>query len=122
MFILDPWMTAFSLINNTKQLISLKRESSDIKSAHGIRCFNAIMLIISHKCMAIFFNPYMNRTEMSEILGQSWTVIGRAAAIYTDPFIMLSGMLTAYSLFGRLNRGQKINIFKEYAGRYLRYN
>lgn len=79
------------------------------------------MLVVSHKCMAMYFNPYMNRTEMSEDLGRPWTVIGRAAALYTDPFIMLSGMLTAYSLFRRLQKGQKINLFKEYLGRYLRY-
>lgn len=113
-------MVAFSLVKNTKELVSLKHDPSDIPTAHSIRFFNAIMLIISHKCMAMFFNPYVNRTEMSEAIGQSWTVLGRAASLYTDPFLMLSGMLTAYSLFGRLQKGHKIKIFQEYAGRYLR--
>lgn len=33
---------------------------------------------------------------------------------------MLSGLLTAYSLFGRLQRGQPIRIFQEYVGRLFR--
>lgn len=119
-WISDELLTAFSLIRNIKNFISVERDSGDIRTAHAIRFFNALMLVISHKCMAIFFNPYANRTAMSETMGNSWTVMGRAASLYTDPFLMISGMLTAYSLFGRLQRGGKINILKEYASRYLR--
>jgi peptidoglycan/LPS O-acetylase OafA/YrhL len=112
--------SAFSLIRNTNNLLSLKRDSGDIRTAHAIRFFNAVMLLLSHKCMALFFNPYSNRTAMAEMLGKPWTVLARAASLYTDPFLMLSGMLTAYSLFGKLKRHGKINILKEFASRYLR--
>lgn len=78
------------------------------------------MLVVSHKCMAIFYPPYSNRTAMTEALGKSWTVLARAASLYTDPFLMLSGMLTAYSLFNKLQKSGKINIWKEYISRYLR--
>lgn len=71
--------------------------------------------------MAMFYNPYMNRTSMSEKLGQPWTVIGRAASLYTDPFIMLSGLLTAYSLIGRLQKGHTIKVTQEYITRLFRY-
>lgn len=54
------------------------------------------------------------------MLGKPWTVIGRAASLYTDPFIMLSGLLTAYSLVGRLQKGNSIKIGQEYASRLLR--
>jgi peptidoglycan/LPS O-acetylase OafA/YrhL len=101
-------------------LLNFERDRGDIKSAHALRFFNAVMLLISHKCMAIFFNPYMNRTAMTEFLGKPWTVLARAASLYTDPFLMLSGMLTTYSLIGKLQRTGKINIAKEFAGRYLR--
>lgn len=116
----NEWLTSFSLLRNTKSFISLDRSSGDIKAAHGIRFFNAVMLVLSHKCMAVFFNPYSNRTAMTEFLGRPWTVLARAASLYTDPFLMLSGMLTAYSLLGKLQRSGKINIYKEFAGRYLR--
>lgn len=112
--------TSFSLIRNTRGLFSLSRSSGDIKTAHAIRFFNAVMLVLSHKCMAIFFDPYSNRTMMTDFLGKPWTVLARAASLYTDPFLMLSGMLTAYSLIGKLKRNGRFNLAREYAGRYLR--
>lgn len=113
-------MTTFSLKKNVASLVSLKREGSDIPSVHGIRFINALMLVVAHKSMALFYQPYANRTDMSDTLGQPWTVIGRAASLYTDPFIMLSGLLTTYSLYGRLQRGQGFSIAKEYISRLLR--
>ena len=118
--IIDSWLTTFSLIKNAKQLLSWDRVPGDIPTAHAVRCFNAVMLIFAHKSVAMLFNPYINRTEMAEAVSQPWSIIGRAASLYTDPFLMLSGMLTAYSLIGRLQKGRKINLFEEYAGRYLR--
>lgn len=114
------WFASFSLIKNTKSLFSTDRGSGDIKTAHAIRFFNALMLVASHKCMALFFNPYSNRTEMTEALGRPWTVLARAASLYTDPFLMLSGMLTTYSLIGKLQRTGRINVPKEIASRYAR--
>lgn len=63
----DDLMVAFSLWKNTKSLISLERDQSDIGPIHGIRFINAILLVISHKTMAIFFNPHVNRTTMIEV-------------------------------------------------------
>lgn len=59
---------SFSLKRTFKSLFSLKRPEGDIKAVHGIRCLNAIMLLVSHKSIAIFFYPYLNRTEMAEVL------------------------------------------------------
>lgn len=55
-----------------------------------------------------------------QILGKPWTVLGRAASLYTDPFIMISGTLTTYSLLGKLQRGGKINVSQEYISRLFR--
>ena len=54
-------MNCFSLMRNVEQLFSLKRAGDDIESVHGIRMINAIMLVISHKSMALFFIPYTYR-------------------------------------------------------------
>jgi len=116
----DAWFTAFSLDKNLRWLFSTSSAPGDIEAVHGIRFLNAIMLIFSHKSMAMFFNPYNNRTAMSESLGQPWTVIGRAASLYTDPFLLFSGMLTAYSLFGRLMKQQPIRLKNEYISRLMR--
>lgn len=48
------------------------------------------------------------------------SVIVRAAAIYTDAFIMLSGLLTSYAIIGRLRNKQSPRIVQEYFSRFLR--
>ncbi|XP_012252676.2 nose resistant to fluoxetine protein 6-like isoform X2 [Athalia rosae] len=116
----SEYLLSFSLKKNFKKLVSLERGEGDIAALHGVRALNAMMLIIAHKSMALFFNPYVNRTEMTEYLGKPWTVIGRAASLYTDPFIMLSGLLTTYSFIGRLNRTGKLDVKSEYLSRLLR--
>jgi peptidoglycan/LPS O-acetylase OafA/YrhL len=100
-------------------LISTKA-SNDIASAHGIRFLHTVMLIISHKCMEIDFNPMPNRSRLASVSMSPITVVVRASYLYTDTFIMLSAMLVTYSFIGRLNRGQKINVWKEIVTRYFR--
>jgi peptidoglycan/LPS O-acetylase OafA/YrhL len=118
--ILGDLALSFSVIKNTKTLFSLERDNGDIRMAHVIRFLNAVMLLVSHKCMAMFYVPYSNRTAMTELLSQKWTVVARAASLYTDPFLMLSGMLTAYSLYGKLQKSGRISLAKEYISRYFR--
>lgn len=65
--VIGDLLLSFSLIKNVKKMISLERSSSDITAVHLIRLVNALLLLVAHKCMAIFFVPYTNRTEMSEV-------------------------------------------------------
>ncbi|RZF42114.1 hypothetical protein LSTR_LSTR006707 [Laodelphax striatellus] len=113
-------LQSFSILSNSRKLFSMKRLNDDIASIHGIRTLNAIMLLVSHKSMALFFNPYVNRTGMTEYLGKPWTVIARAASLYTDPFIMLSGLLTTYAFIRQLRQSQSLNISKEIVSRLMR--
>ncbi|RZC36810.1 hypothetical protein BDFB_008800, partial [Asbolus verrucosus] len=62
----NRWIVAFSLWKNFSSLISVKKSQDDIEAIHGIRFLNAGLLVIAHKCMALFFVPYVNRTEMIE--------------------------------------------------------
>jgi hypothetical protein len=48
-------------------LFSLSRSPDDIESVHGVRAVSALLLLLAHKSMALFFNPYMNRTVMAEV-------------------------------------------------------
>ncbi|KAF6203729.1 hypothetical protein GE061_002063 [Apolygus lucorum] len=113
-------LLAFSLKKNCRKLFSTDIPADDVSSMHGIRFLNAIMLYISHKSMALFFNPYSNRVVMTEMLGKPWTVVARAASLYTDPFIMMSGLLTSYSLGKKLMKSQTINVPQEISSRLLR--
>lgn len=58
---------SFSLKRNVRQLLNVNESPEDIRSIHGIRALNALMLLASHKSMAMFFNPYSNRTAMTEV-------------------------------------------------------
>ncbi|XP_034950941.1 nose resistant to fluoxetine protein 6 isoform X2 [Chelonus insularis] len=116
----NEFLLSFSLTRNFRKLVSLKRREDDIEIVHGIRAINALMLILAHKSMALFFNPYVNRTRMAEYLGQPWTVLGRAASLYTDPFIMLSGLLTSYSFVKQIDKSGRIDVKTEYLSRALR--
>jgi len=58
---------AFSLKRNLRTLLDTESTQSDISCLHGIRSLNAIGLIIFHKSAALFFNPYVNRTYMTEV-------------------------------------------------------
>lgn len=64
---IDEWLTVFALDKNWKWIFDIKYTNDDVRTVHGIRFLNAVMLLLSHKSMAMFFNPYNNRTEMSEV-------------------------------------------------------
>lgn len=122
-------LLAFSLQDNWKKLVTTKDNANkDIGAVHGIRALSALGLIMSHKAMAMFYNPYVNRTQMIEVnfllfilkecvefnfysqhYGLPWSVIGRTAIIYTDSFIFISGLLTANAMFSDLLKGKGIS-------------
>ncbi|CAH1982289.1 unnamed protein product [Acanthoscelides obtectus] len=62
--------------------------------------------------MALFYNPYINRSDMTEALGQKWSVIGRTAILFTEVFMLISGLLNANALFSELDKSKRMN-FKD---------
>lgn len=65
---LNKLFEAFALQKNWKRLIETKpNDGSEIRAVHGIRFMSALGLIMSHKAMALFYNPYLNRTDMVEV-------------------------------------------------------
>lgn len=58
---------SFSLKKNFKYLLDFEWKLDDIKVIHGIRCVNAVLIIIGHKSMYLYFEPYINRTHMNEV-------------------------------------------------------
>ena len=57
---------------------------------------------------------------MVEKLSQPWSIIARIASLYTDSFIMISGLLTSYSFVKTLNKTGKLNLKSEYLNRLIR--
>lgn len=115
----NPWMTSFSMIKNSRELFTINTNPNDIQAVHSIRFISAVLIFLSHKCGELH-KPMFNGIEMAMNSGRSESVFVRICALYTDTFLLLSGMLVSYSFIGKLQRGQRINIIKEYAARYMR--
>ncbi|XP_044732130.1 uncharacterized protein LOC123295001 [Chrysoperla carnea] len=111
---------AFSLHRNLKSLFSYERSTDDIKSVHGIRFLNMLMIFMSHKTLYGMYSGYVNKADWVEFLISPLSLGGRATILYTDTFLMLSGMLWAYSYFGRINRGKQVHIIEEFISRLAR--
>lgn len=101
--------------------MSTKASANDIECLYGIRLFYTIMIVLSHKTMFMSFNAVTNKTSYNIFALKSFSIIFRASYLYTEVFLMLSGLLVCYSTIGRLQRGQKLNIAKEIAARYFRF-
>ena len=55
-------------------------------------------------------------------LGRPWTSFARNACIHTDPFLMISGLLTTYSFYKQLEQTKRLDIPREYVSRLMRYS
>ncbi|KAF4517143.1 hypothetical protein B566_EDAN006442 [Ephemera danica] len=112
---------AFSLRRSWSNLVSTRAPTNDVSAIHGVRFLNAIGLLICHKSMALFFDPFVNRTVMAERMTHPWTVIGRTAILYTDSFILISGLLVTHALLPELDRRKgRMDIRSKYTTRFLR--
>lgn len=117
----NKWLNAFSVVDNVKSIVSVERSSGEIPCLDGIRVFHAIVVYYAHKGIEVNFNPFVNRVELNQFARGLISVPNRASWLNTEAFFLLSGLLVSYSIIGRLQKGSRVNIFKEIAGRYLRF-
>ncbi|XP_077294214.1 nose resistant to fluoxetine protein 6-like [Arctopsyche grandis] len=75
---------------------------------------------MTHKSFSLFFNPYINRTQMAEMFGKPWAIIGRTAIVYTDSFLLISGFLTARCLLKDLHTYNEMRFTKKLISRLFR--
>lgn len=73
------------------------------------------------KCVPMKYQISCNMFHHFQHLGKQWTVIARAASLYTDPFILMSGLLTTISFLRHLDRRGTIDLPKEFISRFVRY-
>ncbi|KAE8751905.1 hypothetical protein FOCC_FOCC001382 [Frankliniella occidentalis] len=105
---------------NWRRLIDTRQEEGAVAVLHGVRGINALGLLVAHKSVALLYQPYVNRTAAVAVLGQPWSIIGRVAILYTDCFILLSGVLAARALLRRLDRTKAVPIVRRLVDRYVR--
>jgi peptidoglycan/LPS O-acetylase OafA/YrhL len=115
------FLSAFSLRRNLSEITSTEVNAREIPILNGIRFVNMFMILLGHKTYLLLLYPIANFSHMAEFYKTSFSVPLRAIYLYTEVFLMLSGLLTAYSLTRKLNRGEKISPWKEVAIRYFRF-
>ncbi|KAG8316539.1 hypothetical protein J6590_048709 [Homalodisca vitripennis] len=111
---------AFCVRRNVRRLLDTTGAQGEVSALNGVRALNAMALLLSHKQMALLFLPFVNRTQLAQLIGRSWSMVGRAASLYTDSFILLSGLLTALSLLRELSRSNRINLVDFVLNRLIR--
>ena len=128
---------AFSLKKNVSKFLKIKENDIEIRGIDGIRALNAVALLMSHKAVSLFFYPFMNRTATVNVsrflfnfrkvensfqkLSKPWTILAKNAIVYTDSFMLLSGLLNANALLTDLSNRQSMNFKQKLVNRIFRY-
>lgn len=117
---LEEWITSFSITRSCRELFDTSSSSSEIASAHGVRFIIVFFVVLTHKSLYLNYNHFVNNEYLIEMANTNISFMFRAGPIFTDIFLMLSGMLLCYSVVGKLQKGQQINCLREIIGRYMR--
>lgn len=117
------YTNCLSMRQNWRRLVSTSDEQlakGEVAVLHGVRGVNALGLLVAHKSVALLYEPYVNRTPAVAILGMSWSIVGRVAILYTDCFILLSGVLAAKAILRQLDRTGTVPLLRRLVDRYVR--
>lgn len=114
---------AFSMSRNFKEMTKLETgtERTSLPSINGIRALMTFLMVLSHKLMQFFYYTISNQKRTYEIFESTLSLPFRALFFSTEAFLFMGGFLTAYTIVGKLNRKQNVNVLKEIFMRYLRF-
>ncbi|KAG5330489.1 NRF6 protein, partial [Acromyrmex heyeri] len=111
---------SFSLRRTIKALLKEATDAADITCIYGIRTLAMIVLYVGHQLMTIPRIPFSNRISFTEIANSPASSILRVALVYTDTFLLLSGVLTAYNMAKELKTRGEIRWFCRFVARFIR--
>lgn len=141
---------SFSLRRTIKALLKETTSGEDITCIHGIRALATIALYVAHQLITISRIPFSNRTSLTEVrssrgksprlciimyrhqINVKWcfkrqiannpaSSILRVSLVYTDAFLLLSGLLTAYNMARELKIRGEIRWFCRFITRFIRH-
>ncbi|KYQ48477.1 Nose resistant to fluoxetine protein 6 [Trachymyrmex zeteki] len=111
---------SFSLRRTIKALLKEATDAADITCIYGIRALATIVLYVAHQLITISRIPFSNRTSLTEIANSPASSILRVSLVYTDAFLLLSGVLTAYNMAKELKTRGEIRWFCRFIARFIR--
>ncbi|XP_076231758.1 uncharacterized protein LOC143177601 [Calliopsis andreniformis] len=110
---------AFSLRRTVKTLLE-KTSPSEITCIHGIRSLVTILVYFSHQAVVVSNIPYVNRIDFTEFASFPASSFLRVGAVYTDTFLLISGVLIAYNMTKEYMTRGEIRWFCRFVTRYIR--
>ncbi|KAK1137956.1 hypothetical protein K0M31_002448 [Melipona bicolor] len=111
---------SFSLRRTCRSLFREGSSGADITCIHGIRALNTIVLYIAHQVIIISRLPFANRIEFTEVANSPISSVIRTSIVYTDAFLLLSGVLTAFNMAREFTTRGEIRWFCRFIARYIR--
>ncbi|XP_043267345.1 uncharacterized protein [Venturia canescens] len=112
---------SFSLRRTWKILTKIESDNSgEISCVHGIRSLATIALYVAHKMIPTSQIPYANRIFLTEIANNPASSLLRTSLAYTDCFLLLSGLLTAFNMARESAKKGEIRWFCRLVGRFIR--
>ncbi|XP_077256393.1 uncharacterized protein LOC143894156 [Temnothorax americanus] len=111
---------SFSLRRTIKDLLKEATDAADITCIYGIRALATIVLYVAHQLITISRIPFSNRTFLTEIANNPTSSVLRVSLVYTDAFLLLSGVLTAYNMAKELKTRGEIRWFCRFVARFIR--
>ncbi|XP_052751581.1 uncharacterized protein LOC113523318 [Galleria mellonella] len=91
----DGFVSAFSLYRTIEKLVA-PGSTDEISCIHGIRGLATLALLLAHKFLPVAVMPYTNRVKIAETVSSPLWSWCRAGWMYTDCFLLLSGVLMAH--------------------------
>ncbi|KAL1459351.1 hypothetical protein WDU94_011342 [Cyamophila willieti] len=85
-----------SIKRNWAQFLFFKKE--DIGCIHGLKTLATFLLFFAHNVIPLGSIPFINRTQLTDITFAPISSIFRSSIVYTDTFLLLSGLLSSYYL------------------------
>lgn len=117
---LQRLVMAFSIHKNFAELTADLPAEGDINCIYGIRAIGTAILFMAHRVIVLGFSPYFNRVDLTEVATAWWSSIFRTALVYTDSFLLLSGVLTSFNLTKEIEQKKHIDWIKKYFARFIR--
>ncbi|XP_068082886.1 nose resistant to fluoxetine protein 6 [Anabrus simplex] len=116
-------LLAFSVYTNGSKLfaISTSRSGNTITCLHGIRFLSMAWVILGHRYRSAINFPSINSSRYGEEIYSDWRYLWITnATISVDTFLVLSGLLVAYTFLQKVPKTNSFNVPMYYIHRYIR--
>lgn len=119
--VLHKILMTFSLKSTFPLLFNVDgSDEEQIMCVHGIKAIGTVFLYAAFKIIPLGRVPFNNRNHMTDLFNNPASVILRALFLYTDLFLLVSGLLSSYGVVKDIKSNGKIHVLKRMIGRIVR--